>query len=42
MFPSEPVFVGNPENLDDEDDGVILSIVVSTKKNSPIFLSQKI
>lgn len=42
IFPSEPVFVQNPDSRDisgaDEDNGVILSICVSTEPNVPIFL----
>ena len=43
IFPSEPVFVQNKSVTDpsapgEEDNGVILSICVSTKKDVPAFL----
>ena len=37
MYPSEPVFVPNPEGVD-EDDGVILSNVVCSKPDQHPFL----
>ena len=36
-FPSEPVFVKNP-NSSEEDDGVILSSVINLNPEDPIFL----
>ena len=37
MYPSEPVFVPNPDGVE-EDDGVILSNVVSSNPNQHPFL----
>ena len=36
-YPSEPIFVKNPEGVD-EDDGVVLSSVVNENPEDPIFL----
>lgn len=42
IYPSEPIFIQNPEareiDGEDEDNGVILSICVSTDESIPIFL----